>query len=200
LDFLELKPGMKVADIMAGSGYTTELLARAVGPKGVVYGHNNAFVLERYAEKGWNERLSREVMSGVVRVVRELDDPLPPEASDLDAVVLVLFYHDSVWMKADRAAMNRGIFAALRPGGAYIVVDHSGREGTGVSEAQSLHRIEESTLRAEVEAVGFELAAEADFLRNAEDSRDWNAGPRAAAEAGRRGESDRFVLKFVKPG
>ncbi|MCA9663293.1 MAG: SAM-dependent methyltransferase, partial [Myxococcales bacterium] len=115
------------------------------------------------------------------------------------AVVMVLFYHDTVWMKTDRAAMNRAIFAALRPGGAYVIIDHSGREGTGTSEAQSLHRIEEAVVRQELEAAGFEFAAAADFLRNADDPRDWNAAPRAAAEAGKRGESDRFVLRFIKP-
>ncbi len=200
LDFIGLEPGMKAADLMAGFGYTMELLARAVGPEGVVYGQNNAFVLERFAEAGWSERLAREAMAKVVRVDRELDDPLPPEAKALDAVVMVLFYHDSVWMKADRAAMNRAVFEALRPGGAYVIIDHAGREGTGVTEAQTLHRIEEATVREELAAVGFEFAAEADFLRNPEDARDWNAAPRAAAEAGKRGESDRFVLKFVKPG
>lgn len=199
LDFVGLKPGMRAADLMAGFGYTTELLARAVGPEGVVYGQNNAFVLERFAEAGWSERLTREAMAKVVRVDRELEDPLPPEADKLDAVVMVLFYHDSVWMKTDRAAMNRAIFDALRPGGAYVVIDHAGRPGTGVSEAQSLHRIEEATVREELTAAGFELAAEADFLRNPEDTRDWNAAPRAAAESGKRGESDRFVLKFIKP-
>ncbi len=199
LDFVGLKPGMRAADLMAGFGYTTELLARAVGPEGVVYGQNNAFVLERFAEAGWSERLSREAMAKVVRVDRELEDPLPPEADKLDAVVMVLFYHDSVWMKTDRAAMNKAIFDALRPGGAYVVIDHAGRPGSGVSEAQTLHRIEESTVREELTAAGFELAAEADFLRNPEDARDWNAAPRAAAESGKRGESDRFVLKFIKP-
>jgi len=199
LDFIGLGPGMKAADLMAGFGYTTELLARAVGPEGVVYGQNNAFVLERFAEAGWSERLAREAMAKVVRVDRELEDPLPPEAEQLDAVVMVLFYHDSVWMKTDRAAMNRAIFAALRPGGAYVVIDHAGRPGTGTSEAQTLHRIEEATVREELTAAGFEFAAEADFLRDPGDARDWNAAPRAAAEAGKRGESDRFVLKFIKP-
>jgi predicted methyltransferase len=199
LAFLDLEPGMKVADLMAGFGYTTELLARAVGPEGVVYGQNNTFVLERFAEAGWSERLARDAMANAVRVDRELDDPLPPEAKDLDAVVMVLFYHDTVWMKTDRAAMNQAIFDALRLGGAYVLIDHSGREGTGTGEAESLHRIEEAVVRQEIEAAGFEFAAEADFLRNPEDPRDWNAAPRAAAEAGKRGESDRFVLKFVKP-
>jgi predicted methyltransferase len=116
---------------------------------------------------------------------------------DLDAVLMVLFYHDSVWQKADRVSMNRAIFAALKPGGVFGVVDHSARPGDGVKEAQSLHRIEQSVVEREVTGAGFLLEASADFLKNDQDTRDWNASPSKAAE--RRGTSDRFVLKFVKP-
>ncbi|WP_438011483.1 SAM-dependent methyltransferase [Sorangium sp. So ce321] len=198
LAFFGIQPGMKVAELEAGGGYTAELLARAVGPGGVVYGQNNRFVLERFAEKPWSERLKKPVMKQVVRVDRELDDPLPPEARDLDAVFLILFYHDTVWMEVDRAAMNRAIFRALKPGGVFAIVDHSGRDGTGVTEVKTLHRIEEKVVREEVERAGFRLAAEAAFLRTPTDTRDWNASPMVAGE--KRGTSDRFVLKFVKPG
>jgi predicted methyltransferase len=197
LEFYGIAPGMKVAEIAAGMGYTAELLARAVGVNGVVYGVNNRWVLERFAEAPWSERLKKPVMKPVVRVDREFDDPLPPEAKDLDAVFDVLFYHDTVWMKTDRAKMNAAIFAALKPGGIYAVIDHSARKGAGLADVQTLHRIEESVVRKEIEAAGFELAAEADFLRNADDTRDWNASPIAAGA--KRGTSDRFVLKFVKP-
>jgi len=197
LAFLGIRPGMRVAELGAGGGYTTELLARAVGPTDTVYGHNTPFVLARFAEKPWSERLAKPVMANVVRVDREFDDPLPPEAKDLDAVVLVLFYHDTVWMETDRDRMNRAVYAALRPGGVFLVVDHAARAGAGVSEAKTLHRIEETVVRREAERAGFRLAAEADFLRNPDDARDWNASPGAAGE--RRGTSDRFVLKFEKP-
>jgi predicted methyltransferase len=197
LAFIGIAPGMKVAEIGAGVGYTTELLARAVGPSGVVYAQNNKFIRERFAEQPWTERLARPVMKPVVRVDREFDDPLPPEAKQLDAVVNVMLYHDTVWMKTDRAAMNRAVFTALRPGGVYVIVDHSGRPGTGATETQTLHRIEEKVVRQEIEAAGFRLMAAADFLRNPGDTRDWSASPRAAGE--RRGTSDRFVLKFVRP-
>jgi len=197
LAFFGIAPGMRVAELAAGGGYTAELLARTVGPTGRVYGHNSPLILERFAAAPWSTRLSRPVMSNVVRVDRDFDDPLPPEAKDLDAVLLILFYHDTVWMGTDRARMNRAVFAALKPGGVFGVVDHSGRIGTGTSEVQTLHRIEESVVRQEIEAAGFQLAGEADFLRNASDTRDWNDSPRAAAE--RRGTSDRFVLKFIKP-
>jgi predicted methyltransferase len=197
LAFFGLRPGMKVAELGAGGGYTSELLARAVGATGRVYGQNSRFILERFAEKPWSARLALPAMKNVVRVDREFDDPLPPEATGLDAVIIVLFYHDTYWLSTDRAAMNRAILKALKPGGVYGIIDHSGRAGTGVTEVKTLHRIEESALRADVEAAGFRYDATGDFLRNPADPRDWNDAPGAAGE--RRGSSDRFVLRFVKP-
>jgi predicted methyltransferase len=197
LAFLQLPAGARVAEISAGTGYTTELLARAVGPTGTVYGQNNAFVIEKFAAAGWAERLAKPINKNVVRVDRELDAPLPKEASQLDSVVNVLFYHDTVWMKTDRAKMNSAIFEALRPGGTYVVVDHAAAAGHGIADVSSLHRIDEQTVRSEIQAAGFEVAAEATFLRNAADQRDWNASPGQAGD--KRGSSDRFVVKFVKP-
>jgi predicted methyltransferase len=189
--------GQRVAELQAGGGYTAEVLARVVGPNGKVYGQNSRFVLERFAAKPWGDRLAKPINANVVRVDRELDDPLPPEASGLDAVFLVLFYHDAVWQKVDRARMNAAILKALRPGGVFLVVDHSARAGSGVADCETLHRIDEAVVREEIQRAGFRLEAEGNFLRNAGDPRDWNASPRSAGE--RRGTSDRFVLKFVKP-
>jgi predicted methyltransferase len=89
------------------------------------------------------------------------------------------------------------VFQALKPGGVYGIVDHSAIAGHGVADVETLHRIEESVVREEVEKAGFRLAAEADFLRAPGDTRDWSASPRVAGE--KRGTSDRFVLKYVKP-
>src|SRR4029078_6526338 len=139
----------------------------------------------------------RPAMRNVVRVDREFDDPFPPEARDLDVVYVVLFYHDTVWMGAHRDRLNHAVFEALRPGGSYIIVDHSARPGSGTADAQTLHRIDEAFVIAEVERAGFKLHSVGDFLRNAADKRDWNASPRTAGE--RRGTSDRFALQFVKP-
>lgn len=197
LAFLGIKPGMHVAELGAGGGYTAELLARAVGPEGVVIGQNSKVLLEKFAEGPWSARLRKPVMHNVQRVDREFDEPLPSDRQDLDVVLINLFYHDTVWLKTDRAKMNASVFRALKKGGTYVVADHSGRPGTGVTEAQTLHRIEESVVRQEVSAAGFAFVEEANFLRNAGDTRDWNASPKSAGE--RRGQSDRFVLKFKKP-
>jgi predicted methyltransferase len=196
LAFLALRPGDRVAELGAGGGYTTELLARAVGPKGKVWAQNNAFVM-KFVEPAWSERLKKPVMKNVVRVDRELDAPLPPDAKNLDAVLMVLVYHDTVWLGADRDKMNKAVFDALKHGGHYVVVDHSAAEGRGTADVKTLHRIEELSVIRDVERAGFHHVTSSDFLRNPADTRDWNDSPREAGE--RRGTSDRFVVEFVKP-
>ncbi|MCU0682357.1 MAG: SAM-dependent methyltransferase [Polyangiaceae bacterium] len=197
LSFFRVAPGQKVAELFAGGGYTAELLARVVGPSGQVYGQNTKAMLELFAAKPWAARLAKPELANVARADRELDSPLPPEARGLDAVLFLFSYHDSVWMGTDRAAMNRAVFEALKPGGVYGVVDHSAKAGRGVEDVKTVHRIEKDVLVKEVLAAGFKLDAEAGFLANPADPRDWDASPRAAGD--RRGTSDRFVLRFVKP-
>jgi predicted methyltransferase len=197
LAFFGIQPGMKVAEIGAGGGYTTELLSRVVGPTGEVFGQNSPFILERYAAVPWSARLSKPILRNVVRVDREFDDPLPADATELDAVLDVLFYHDTVWLGVDRDKMNKAVFAALKHGGVYGIVDHSAAPGTGLAGVKTVHRIDEKTLTEEVERAGFQLAEEGSFLRNPSDTRDWNDSPKEAGA--RRGMSDRFVLKFKKP-
>ena len=133
----------------------------------------------------------------VVRSDRKLDDPFPPEAKNLDLVVIYIFYHDSVWIGTDRDRMNKAVYAALRSGGSYVIVDASAKEGHGIGDAKTLHRIEQSVVEAEVQRAGFTLADHADFLRNPGDGRDWNSSPKEAGE--RVGTEDRFILKYRKP-
>jgi len=182
---------MRVLDMGAGAGYSTELLARAVGPRGTVYAQDAPAIAERLKGR-FDERAKSPAMKNVVRVVRDYDDPLPPEARDLDLVTFFFFYHDTAYMNVDRAKMNRRLFEALKPGGVLVIADHSAQAGAGSSAAKSLHRIEESVLRREIEAAGFRLEAEADFLRHPEDPRDTIVfRPKLPV--------DEFVLKFVKP-
>jgi|HubBroStandDraft_2_1064218.scaffolds.fasta_scaffold10430_4 predicted methyltransferase len=197
LAFAGVGHGMTVADLGAGGGYTTELLARAVGSDGKVYGQNDPEWLKKFLEKVWSARLALPADHVVVRSDRAFDDPLPPEAKNLDVVVNVLTYHDTVWTGVDRARMNRAIFDALKPGGAYVIVDSSARDGDGINDVKTLHRIEQSVVENEVKNAGFTLAAKGEFLRNPADARDWSSSPR---EAGAKlGTEDRFVLKFTKP-
>jgi len=191
LAFSGIKTGMKVLDMGAGAGYSTELLARAVGAQGSVYAQESAAVLERVKDK-FDIRAQNQVMKNVVHLVRDYDDPIPPDVAALDMITFFFAYHDTTYMPVDRAKMNQKMFAALKPGGFLIIADHSAKPGDGTSVGKTLHRIEESALRQEIEAAGFKLVAEGDFLRHPEDPRD-AAVFRPAVPV------DEFVLKYQKP-
>ncbi len=192
LAFTGVRTGMKVLDMEASAGYSTELLARAVGPTGTIYAQDSAAVIERFVKDKFDIRAQKPVMKNVVHVVREFDDPIPPEVSGLDLITFFFSYHDITYMPVDRAVMNKKMFAALKPGGFLIIADHSARPGDGITVGKTLHRIEESVLRQEIEAAGFKLVAEADFLRHPED-------PRDAAVFRPQVPTDEFVLKYQKP-
>jgi predicted methyltransferase len=192
LAFAGVKRGMKVLDMEANGGYSTELLARAVAPDGVVYAQDSASVIERFVKDKFDIRAQKPAMKNVVHVIRNFDDPIPPDVSGLDLITFFFAYHDITYMEVDRAAMNRKMFAGLKPGGFLVIADHSARPGDGTTVGKTLHRIEESTLRQEIEAAGFRLVAEGDFLRHPED-------PRDAAVFRPQVPVDEFVLKYQKP-
>ena len=229
LAFLGLRAGTVALDLSAANGYTTELLARAIGSSGTVYsqsppasdpsraptppaapeGNSNPNIESsatpapaeppRPSAVALAECEVRLQATGVsaahIRpVVRPFEAPIPPELERdrLDLVTLMFKYHDLGHLGVDRAAVNRAVFQALKPGGHYVIADHSGRPGTGISESGTLHRIEEAFLQKEVEASGFHLQAEASFLRKRYDPRDRNTPDPPQPK-------DEFVLKFVKP-
>jgi predicted methyltransferase len=192
LAFAGVQTGMNILDMEASAGYSTELLARTVGPAGTVYAQDSAAVIERFVKDKFDIRAQKPAMKNVVHVVRDFDDPIPPDVSGLDMITFFFAYHDITYMQVDRAVMNKKMFAALKPGGFLIIADHSAKPGEGTSVAKTLHRIEESTLRQEIEAAGFKLVAEGDFLRNPED-------PRDAAVFRPQVPNDEFVLKYQKP-
>ncbi|HKA46129.1 MAG TPA: methyltransferase domain-containing protein [Burkholderiales bacterium] len=191
LAFTGARPGMKVLDMGAGGGYSTELIARSVAPGGTVYSQSPADMFAN-AKKAYEERARRPAMKNAVRVERPFDDPLPPGVGDLDLITFFFFYHDTVWLGVDRQKMNRRMFEVLKPGGLLVLADHSARPGEGVSVAKNLHRIEESVVRRELEAAGFQFVSEARFLRNPDD-------PRTAQVQKNPVSNDEFVLKFRKP-
>lgn len=227
LAFIAPRPGTTVLDVSTGGGYTTELLARAIGPGGTVYAQyqprdpakatpapaapeggeaqrpapapSPAAAPARTPATAVAERVQAMRQAGtpsaaIVTVAQRYDNPVPAAVADggLDLVTLMFNYHDLGFMGVDRVGMDRAIFRALKPGGEFVVADHAGRPGTGISESGTLHRIEEAFLRQEVESVGFKLAAEANFLRNPNDPRDRNTPEPPQPK-------DDFVLKFVKP-
>jgi predicted methyltransferase len=192
LAFADLRPGMKVLDMGAGGGYSTELIARVVAPSGVVYGQNPTDQGERPKAR-FEARLKSTAGRNIVSLARPFDDPIPAEVGALDAIAFLFFYHDTTYMAVDRAEMNRRLYAALKPGGVLLIADHSARAGDGTSVGKTLHRIEESALRREVEAAGFKFIAEGDFWRHPEDTRDFSIQPPPGRPV------DEFVLKFQRP-
>jgi predicted methyltransferase len=185
LQFAQVRPGMQVLDVATGAGYTSQILALAVGPSGKLWAQT------QNPGAALNERLAAHPQANFVVVKRPFDDPVPPDAPPLDLVTLILNYHDISYLPVDRDAMNRRIFAALKPGGHYVIVDHSALAGTGITAGKTLHRIEEAFLVEEVKRAGFVLEAEGDFMRNAADTREGSSNQTAPI-------SDRFVLRFVK--
>ena len=186
LQFAQVRPGMQVLDIVAGGGYTSQLLALAVAPGGKVWAQAatpNPTLTERLAKQQPTLALAQ----------RPIDDPVPPGTPPLDLVTLVLNYHDISYLPLDRDAMNRRIFAALKPGGRYVVIDHSALAGTGITAGKTLHRIEETFVVAEIKRAGFVLDGEGSFMRNPEDTRDGSSNSPKPL-------SDKFVLRFVRPG
>jgi predicted methyltransferase len=226
LEFIGIRPGMVALDLSASGGYTTELLARAVGPTGRVYGQSAPRNLNNQPKTGVTpegnanpsvsgnkneanatprqprlsspealaQRTKNPLVNNIIPVVRVFESPVPDEVSvdALDLVTIMFNYHDLVHMGVDRSVMNQAIFSALKTGGIYVIADHSGRPNTGSSEAGTLHRIEESFLRKEVESTGFKFVAQGNFLRNPADPRDRNTPEPPQSK-------DEFFLKFVKP-
>jgi predicted methyltransferase len=191
LAFVTARPGLKVLDMGAGGGYSTELMARAVAPNGVVYAQFPADGFER-ARNNFAERMKNPAMKNVVLLARPFDDPVPTDLHDLDLITFLFFYHDTTYMNVDRAEMDRKMFAALKPGGVLVVADHFAKDGDGTSVGKTLHRIEQSALRKEIEAAGFRLVAEGGFWRHPEDTRDFVTFKPTMPV-------DNFVLKFQKP-
>lgn len=194
LDLFGIKRGMHVADIMAGDGFYTEILARAVGSEGKVYCQNTAIPLEVFAEEPLTERLARKGLENVIRLDREFDDAGFP--NDLDAAVLIRFYHDFKWQEVDRHAFNAMVFKTLKPGGIFGVVDHIAEAGQGITQGKALHRVDPAMVREEIEAAGFVLEAESFALRNQDDTHDWSI---FSKDGGGRDTTDRFIYLFRKP-
>lgn len=186
LKFSKVLPDMLVLDVAAGGGYTTQLLALAVGKNGTVWAQT--YIPRPTLDK----RLAVHPQQNIIAIVRPFEDPVPNEAPKLDLITIVMNYHDIAYMPVDRALMNKRLFNALKHGGHFVVMDHSAKAGTGISVAKSLHRIDEAAVINELQQAGFQLEEKGDFMRNPTDPRD-----RAFFDMSV--PTDRFALCFVKP-
>lgn len=186
LPFTQVRPGMQVLDVAAGAGYTSQLLALAVGPQG------NVWAQTQQPGAALTKRLAERPQANLVVVARSFEDPAPDAAPKLDLITIVLNYHDITYLPIDRAKMNQRLFAALKPGGRIVVIDHAGRSGTGIAEGRTLHRVDEAVVRTELGQAGFVLDAESNFLRNPADPRDQSSSDAKIP-------TDKFALRFIKP-
>ena len=191
LQFAGPRPGMKVLDMGAGGGYSTELMARAVAPNGKVYGQNPPDASDKM-KAAFAARLELPGMKDAVADAQPFDNPAPPSVNDLDLITFLFFYHDTTYMPVDRVAMDKALFAALKPGGLLVIADHAALPGQGTTVSKTLHRIDEDTLKQEVEAAGFKLVGEGNFWRNSADTKDYPSYKKDVP-------IDNFVLKFQKP-
>jgi predicted methyltransferase len=191
LAFAGVMPGETIVDFLPGSGYFTRLFSRVAGPKGHVDAIWPVGTPAKYAEA--SKALAADpAYTNVSESEQKLAD-LPPGSIDL--FWTSQNYHDLHNLKgADIPAVDKAIFAALKPGGIFIVLDHAAKPGTAFQDTSTLHRIDEDAVKKEVESAGFVLVAESDLLRNPAD-------PHTATvfDPSIKGKTDQFILKFKKP-
>lgn len=193
LAFARVRPGQVVVDLIPGGGYFTRIFARAVQPGGRVYA-----VVPEALEKvhPGAERLRAAMASYPDVEVRVESSVLPPGAGGrVDLVWTAQNYHDLHNMSAEGVrALNAAVFAALKPGGLYVIEDHAPTPGSGARDTSTLHRIDPATVREEVRAAGFVPDGESRALAN-------SADPHTAKvfDPAIRGRTDQFVLRFRKP-
>lgn len=194
-----IKPGMRVADVLAGDGYYSELVSYIVGPS------TKVLLLNNKEFDNWSDnlgaRLAGNRLPNVEHVTVDLANMNLSKAS-LDAVLLVKVYHDLYWIdteghwpKIDVDGVLTQLSQALKPGGVLLLVDHSAKAGTGSKDASALHRIDEAFAVKDFEAHGFKVVAKSDVLRKPEDARDQITYKGAMV-----GKTDRFVIVFRKAG
>jgi predicted methyltransferase len=183
LDFAGVKPGDKIAELAPGAGYFTRILAKAVGPNGKIY---------TFAPLRPNAPPPTPVAANVTPLNGAYADFAVPEPVDM--VWTSRNYHDFQNAMPDMSAYNKKVFAALKPGGIYLILDHAAAADAPDNVHQTLHRSKESVVRREVEAAGFRFVASSDILRNPADNK-----TERVQEQDVRGKTDQYILKFEKP-
>ncbi|HUB84740.1 MAG TPA: hypothetical protein VL971_03545 [Rhizomicrobium sp.] len=196
LEFAGIKPGMVVVDLIPGKNYFSRLFAAAVGPTGHVYSFEPT---EFDAEF---KKFKVDVPSGTLdgypndTFIHASIAKLPiPQAADV--VWTSQNYHDlhdKFAGPVDIAAFNKAVYAALKPGGVFIVLDHAAKAGSGLSATDTLHRIDPAVVKKEVEAAGFKFVGESNVLHNPADDHS-----KLVFDKSIRGHTDQFVYKFRKP-
>lgn len=196
--FIGLKPGDKVMDFMAGGGYFTRLFGDVVGPSGHVYAvePKEVFTFPSAVKstadlQAW-AAVHTNVSVGIDPAMQALQVPEP-----LDVFWISQNYHDlkdKFMGPLDTAAFNRAVYAALKPGGVYVILDHAAVKGAPADVTETLHRIDPDVVRHEVEAAGFKFEGESPILANPDDPHTVKVFDKSI-----RGHTDQFLYKFRKP-
>ena len=192
LRFFQVHEGDKVGEINAGRGYFSACAANVVGEKGKVYAHSSPVSIERWKGNPIEKRLKEFHQSNLYPVVGEMEEPNFPDG--LDKIFNIMTYHDAVWSKADREAMNQSVFNTLVSGGIYGILDHNAKDGSGIDNCHDIHRIEKLFVIEEVVSSGFIFDAESTILENNSDS-----CTAMVFEKSIRDQTSRFLLRFKKP-
>ena len=194
--FSGMKPGWVIADFIPGTGYYDRIFSGVVGPKGHVYGFYPA-ELKSIAKTPLppNGAKPFDKFDNVTTLLAPANDFAAP--APLDLVWISDNYHDlhdPFFAPADLAKVNAAVFKALKPGGIYLVLDHAAPAGSGLADTNTLHRIDEASVKSEVEAAGFQLVSASDILKNPADDHSTKI-----FDPSIRGHTDQFILKFRKP-
>ena len=194
-----IRPGARVMDVMAGQGYYTELLARHVGPKGRVFAIEPVNYMEdAKTVAAWDALKQRN--ANVELIVGAPGEAAMPDK--LDAAFYHLTYHDLYWQsekfkypRTDVDAYNARLFAALKPGGVVIIIDHYGVPGMDSrAQADKTHRIDADVVKADMARAGFRFAGSVPILEMASDD-----PTKLVFDPSLRGKTNRFYYRFVKP-
>ena len=195
--FAGVKPGGKVLDLIPGGGYWTRLFATIVGPKGHVYG----VWPTPYAAEDGDDVKAYDALVKMPAFANVSASTQPASELKLPAKVDLVFtaqnyhdYPDKFMGPTDPAVLNKAVFDALKPGGTFLIIDHSAAAGSGMRDTDTLHRIDAATVKTQVEAAGFRFVGESRLLANPADDRS-----KPVFDKSIRGMTDQFIYKFKKP-
>jgi len=196
ISFSGVKAGDKVVDLIPGSGYFTKIFSKVVGPKGHVYMiWPNEYAKEAQPDPVKNAELAKTGYPNTSVILQPGAAFATPEPVDL--VFTVQNYHDypDKFMGAiDPMVFNRAVFKALKPGGVFLVVDHTAEAGSGMRDTDTRHRIDPAIVKKQVTEAGFVFEGESNVLRNPADDL-----KKVVFDKAIRGHTDQFIYKFRKP-
>ena len=196
ISFAGVKAGDKVVDLIPGSGYFTRIFSKAVGPKGHVYMiWPNEYAKEAQPDPVKNAELAKTGYPNTSVILQPGAAFATPEPVDL--VFTVQNYHDypdKFMGRIDPMVLNRAVFKALKPGGVFLIVDHTAEAGSGLRDTDTLHRIDPAIVKKQVTDAGFVFEGESNVLRNSADDL-----KKLVFDKAIRGQTDQFVYRFRKP-